>query len=312
LCINRDREKLQVSSSGGVFIELAESVLKENGYVSAAAYDNEYKRVEHRLTNRRSDLLTLCGSKYVQSDMRTVFRDIRDKLDSGIKILFVGTPCQVEGLKSYLKQEYENLLCVDFICHGVPSPRVFKKYLSELENYHQKRIADIFMRSKKIDWRNYGIKVIFDDSTELFEFARDNLYMRGYLNELFTRSSCHSCAFKKIHRESDITLGDAWGVTEGEETKMGASVVFVHTEKGRRFLCNLSEELKLQEILFEDVIASNKVYLNSYVPSPLSAYFFDYLNSDKGVAQSINKCVGASISSKARRYIIKMRSVLGR
>lgn len=232
--VNSNQSIRDISTSGGVFTLLAEAVLDRGGVVFGASYNDDFS-VSHRFAENTDELRRFCGSKYVQSDIGISYRQAELFLKEGRYVLFSGTPCQIAGLKSYLGNDYEKLICVDLICHGIPSPKVWQHYIdyrAAVDN-NGVRASDINMRSKSTGWQRYSVEFRYSDKTYSKVFA-DDPYMYGYINDLYTRPSCFDCKFKGIERDSDFTLGDFWGIAdkcpEMNDDK-GTSLVFVHSEK---------------------------------------------------------------------------------
>lgn len=227
------KDVLDVSSSGGAFYAIAEQVIQNGGYVCGAVWRADWS-VCHCVTNRLDEVLKMCGSKYVQSDLCDCFTQIRTLLTAGQTVLFSGTPCQVIGLKSFLKKEYANLITVDFVCYGIPSPQIYKAYLQDIEAENGK-IEHIAFRDKRNGWRQYGVAVQTQQEA-LFWPHQDNIYLKGFLGDLYNRSCCQDCPAKtRTGYFSDVTLGDLWGAEQllsDVSSANGISAVIVHTEKG--------------------------------------------------------------------------------
>lgn len=215
---NNDDEVRKKSSSGGLFPVIAEKTIEAGGIVYGASFDKQWN-VKHVGITKKENLHLLQGSKYVQSNTIGIYNDIKQKLQEGINVLFTGTPCQVAGLNHYLQKQYKNLTTIDFICHGVPSPKIWKDYLSEVKDLHNLPITNIEFRNKAAGWKDYQFVINFADSTEDGEKSKgyichhyDNLYMRLFLDNYILRPSCHSCKFRKGKGGSNFTLGDFWGI----------------------------------------------------------------------------------------------------
>lgn len=234
--VNPDDEVRRASSSGGIFTLLAESVLAENGVVFGARFDKDWN-VVHDYTESKEGLGTFRGSKYVQSRNGETFKQAERFLKAGRKVLFSGTPCQIMGLKRYLRREYDNLLTVDFVCHGVPSPLVWRKYVEEtlvrqdekikfrptlnhLFSDEMPLIEGISFRDKCLGWKKYSFALTLSKVTtagekntvSLSSIFYDNAYMQAFLANLTLRPSCHACPAKCGRSGSDVTLGDFWGI----------------------------------------------------------------------------------------------------
>ncbi len=245
-----DYESRKRSTSGGIFSLLAEDVLDKNGVVYGAMFNNRWE-VIHGHIDRKDDLYCLRGSKYVQSNIGDCFREIKELLEKGKHVLFSGTPCQTSGLKLYLKRSYDNLLLVDVVCHGVPSPKVWKDYLLSL-NKRDDEILNISFREKVNGWADalFTINDINGNSI-ISEPFRENIYMQGFMENIFLRPSCYKCPARNGRSRSDITLGDYWGVEKQHPNmadKDGVSLVIVNTEKGARIFGNIEIEKELSSL----------------------------------------------------------------
>ncbi|MBR5323668.1 MAG: Coenzyme F420 hydrogenase/dehydrogenase, beta subunit C-terminal domain [Muribaculaceae bacterium] len=211
---NKNKNIRKESSSGGVFSALAEAIIEKGGVVCGAAYDNNMN-VNHIIINSIDDIKKLRGSKYVQSNINKIFREIKKHLENNTLVLFVGTPCQTYGLKSYLKKDYHNLILCSFICHGVPSQLLFKKYISWLEKRHKKNICNFEFRNKKIGWTDSVRKIYFNDGTNTITTLKEDSYYCLFGKRHNThRECCYNCKMKNLNEHSDITLGDFWGIGE--------------------------------------------------------------------------------------------------
>lgn len=235
------------SSSGGIFSLLAEKILKEEGVVFGAAFD-ENMQVHHIGIEKVEQLDLLRGSKYMQSRIENTYCEAKKALKSGRKVLFTGTGCQIAGLKSYLKKEYENLFTADVLCHGVPSPLVWENYLAEQKKVYGTQLQSVCFRNKDNGWKNYHIIMEFGNSKRYVNQVHKDAFMQLFLRNICLRPSCHDCKYKKLDRPSDLTMGDAWGIDRympDMDDDRGTSVVIVHTEQG----AGLLEQVKDQMIL---------------------------------------------------------------
>lgn len=246
---NTDAEQRIQSSSGGIFYLLAQWVLKQGGVVFGARFKGS--EVVHDYVEDIAELPVLLGSKYVQSWIGDVYEKVKEFVSKGRIVLFAGTPCQVEGLKKLVGNK-ENLILVDFICHGVPSPAVWSRYLKEQKkDLGIQSIRRISFRDKKVGWKNFSMRIDYKDTDksdrEYVETLKEDKYLRGFLNDLYLRPSCYDCRFKKIERESDITLADFWGVENILPTwddDKGMSLIMVHSEQGLRLFDKIKGQMQ--------------------------------------------------------------------
>lgn len=237
------------SSSGGLFTAIAESVLYENGVVFGAAFDDKM-HVGHIAVSGEADLDLLSGSKYVQSDINYTYAEAKKYLDEGKKVFFTGTTCQISGLKHFLRKDYSNLITADVLCHGTPSPKLWKKYLEDQEKYYGASVENVAFRHKKTGWKTYSIEMDFSNSATYFRKYNHDIYMMMFIGNICLRPSCHDCKFKTLERDSDLTLGDAWGINkilpELDDDK-GTSVILVHSEKGQAIIDAISDKLVIKK-----------------------------------------------------------------
>lgn len=224
---------LNSSSSGGMFGLFATAFLKSGGRIFAARF-NEANKVYHDEIKDLSELAFYRRSKYSQSYLGDVFKRVKDRLKDGIRVLFVGTPCQVAGLLAFLRKPYPTLYCIDFVCHGVPSPGVWKEYLKTLGS----GISNISFRDKETGWPNYSFSYV-QDNVKHRQTASQNPYMRGFLHDLYLRPSCYDCKFKGFTSGADITMSDFWGVWKNHpkwNDQKGAGVLAINSNKGEQLL----------------------------------------------------------------------------
>lgn len=277
---SKDEEIRLQSSSGGMFSMFASTILKENGVVFGATLDDNLICRHTAIENIR-DLYRLQGSKYVQSIIGNSYLKIRDYLRDGRKVLFTGTACQCAGLKAFLKEEYDNLLIIDILCHGVPSPKVFEKYLQGMELERQEKVQDIYFRSKTYGWKNYAVKLVFGDNSKYEREGKDDEYIKLFLSEICLRPSCYECQFKKLERPSDITLGDAWGIqrTMPElDDNQGTSAIIIHTKKGMKNFEDIKKNLVFKEMDVNTLVSPQADSRKSVKPHPNRKKFFKRLN----------------------------------
>ena len=262
------------SSSGGVFTELAKVVLAEKGAVFGAAYNQQFE-VVHICVENVEGLKHLRGAKYAQSNLQGVFSEAKRRLDQGQKVLFSGTPCQVGGLKAYLRKDYSNLITVDFVCHSVPSPmawRQYVKYRAQKDNAGRLPAA-INLRSKKTGWSRYQYSNLFEygNGKRYACLSNENLFMKLFIENYISRLSCAKCSFKGYSRISDLTLGDFWGIWDiapEMDDDAGTSVILCQSARGAELLNEISEKLILREVSLEEASQYNRSMLASSPPNP--------------------------------------------
>lgn len=274
--INTSDEQREKSSSGGMFVLLADSIIKNGGMVFGAAFDKTWC-VYHRGVDNTEDLQSLIGSKYMQSVMGNVFSQIAEILKSGRKILFVGTTCHVNGLKNFLQKEYTNLYCVDFICLGVPSAKIWRDYLDTF--FGDYNIKSINFKEKSLGWHHFSLN-INGEKKRFKRNGRKTYFYTGYFRHLYTRPSCSNCVYKMGNRYSDITIADCWGyhkIAPEMDDNKGMSSVVCHTDKGLMLFDSLKANMKWKDTDLKDILEFNSGYRLSTATSDKREEFWkDY------------------------------------
>ena len=311
-------EKRKNSSSGGIFYCLAKKVLSNGGVVVACKLDEQGRSI-HDVCKNLEGLTPFMTSKYVQSDMGSSISIVGKELQQGNEVLFVGTPCQAAGLLSYLKAkkiDTARLLCVDFICHGVPSPYVWQEYLHGVVGGERAKFITANFRHKFYGWRKFAISVETANFKRYLGDKDSDLYLRGFLNNIFLRPSCYSCRFKTLKHHADLTLGDFWHFEQFKSSIMdddtGVSLVITQSEKGDKQLHDL-DDVSLDPMPMEVVSKSNK---NMFLPArkgKLREGFFDEYETFKknysgedAMQQYLKQLIGDKASHKAKKIVKKM------
>ena len=290
--INKDEDVRMRSSSGGMFHALARWTIEQGGVVFGARFNDQWE-VVHDYTETKEGIEPFMRSKYVQSRIGETFKQVKQFLKEGRQVLFVGTPCQIGGLKFYLNKEYDNLLAVDFVCHGVPSPGVWREYLKE--KVRGDKVLDVNFRDKRDGWKGFQcVTTTTTTTTTTREKQRENIFFKGFISNVYLRRSCYNCQFKEINRVSDITLADFWGIEnvypEIDDDK-GLSAVFIHTYKGQKALNQLQARIRIWPQKICDVIACNSAMTES-APMPLKRsrfYFYKHFLSVEKLSFTIDK-----------------------
>ena len=264
------------SSSGAIFPLLSELILQNKGYICGAAFD-ERNKLNHIIIDNIQDLSKLKGSKYVQSDLGNCFCNIKDLLQQNKYVLFSGTPCQVAGLYSFLQKDYENLLTVDIICHGVPSPSSFEKYTSDLLKEKNEKITSINFRDKKEGWTSYYFTIQTNKNT-YSSSNKQNPYICAFLKNLNLRQSCSQCPFSRFPRQGDITLGDFWLIEKVNpklNDELGTSLVLLNSKKGEKYFNDIIPHLKFyQKVPIKYAIKENSSLVSPSLSHPKRKDFF--------------------------------------
>lgn len=318
---NSNEEQRLRSSSGGIFILFAEYIIKQGGVVFGARFDKNWE-VEHSYAETVEDLEPLMRSKYVQSRIGNTYKEAEQFLKQGRLVLFVGTSCQIAGLHRFLRKEYENLFAVDFVCHGVPSPGVWRKYLDELKGIQTSRnggagkntvllspqnsipvITSINFREKQLggySWKKYGFVIHKkspvkgdENSILLSTKASDDPFVRAFLSNNNLRNTCYDCQFKDGRSRADITMGDYWGIEKSLSDYadvQGNSVVFVHTELGKQIFHSVVTDYRIS-----NVMDASRVNVSYYKPSPCpstrTAFFKEINNEFVTLSEVVEKTI---------------------
>lgn len=266
------------STSGGTFSEIARSFIRTGGCVCAAGYDEQGK-VVHKLINTISEIDELCESKYVQSDLNNCFADVESCLSSSRKVLFVGTPCQVAGVKAYLRNKDEKLYTIDLVCYGVPSPMIYIEWRAEIERVYKKKIAYVHFRDKSFGYAAPNVKIVFKDGSSAEQTFLIKSYMKTFMSGLNVRPSCSECAFKGIDRCSDLTFGDCWHIgvfQKAMDDNLGTTSVYVHSPKGSMLLDMIKNQVDISQIDTQQEIKLDGRKINESVQkNPNSIIFFN-------------------------------------
>ena len=241
---HKDMHEIETSRSGAAFIAISDYVLEQGGVVYGAGYAEHFRVVHKRATNKE-ERNEFKGSKYVQSDLRDIFPQVKADLKQGLIVLFSGTPCQTAGLASYIgKRLREKLILVDIVCHGVPAPYIWRDYLTYLEKKYKQPIVEVNFRDKsRVGWNGHIESFVFQDGSKK-EF---NTYTYLFYRHIMLRPSCSKCHYTNFNRPSDFTLADYWGweklSPDFNKDNKGCSLLFVNSEKGLEIFEKRKEEL---------------------------------------------------------------------
>ena len=304
---NKDEEIRYKSASGGMFRVFADRIIAEGGVVFGAAFDKDFA-VEHTYAETLQGLTVFMGSKYLQSRMGDTFILVKQFLKEGRKVLFTGCGCQIAGLKRYLKSDDANLFCIDLICHGSDSPKIWLNYLHSL--FPNESVKKINFRDKITG--QYNSSITINASKSVFcEKERNNIYFRSWQYGLFLRPSCEVWPFKKENRVSDITIGDCWGfkkIAPEMYDDKGLSSMIVHSEKGKSLFDAVVHQLSFKETLIEDVELYNPDYIRSqpFVYSRRKAFWADYHKHEMPFKELLEKHLGETKKQKIQKHIKKV------
>lgn len=258
--IHKERTVLKGSSSGGVFSALADYILAKGGAVCGCLFDKTLRPI-HICTEKEQDVVRMRRSKYIQSDVGLIYRDVVERLRNGQMVLFTGTPCQIAALYEVLGlKNHENLITVDLICHGVPSELMFQKFLEYLERKHHTKIVDFNFRSKKYGWQRWSTSYTDVNGNEKNLGKINEFYVPAFTGGNIMRPSCFSCKYACPERVGDITVGDFWGhekINLSQKTENGVSLCAINTERAMKLLPLLAQCLFLQEIDYQVAVDGN-------------------------------------------------------
>lgn len=302
----KDDRLRQQSSSGGVFSLLAGKILDDGGVVFGCAMTMDCGSAHHIGVDSGDELWQLRGSKYVQSALENTLHEAKAALAQGKTVLFSGTPCQIGGVKAYLG-DTEKLLTMDVICHGAPSPMVWKDYLRALEKEYDSKAVQVRFRDKAEGWQRYSLVVEFENGKVYRKDVTQDLYLRGFVEDLYLRPSCHGCVFKGENYKSDLTVGDFWGAARVKPELQGIagiSLLIPHTPKGQKVIGELNH-CTLEEIPVDAALKSNPSYYRPVKPSPFRERVISQI-AIRGTGKTLHKYCGDSFGAKIRKKLSKL------
>ena len=247
-CFNKNPDIQKSSSSGGIFYLLAQEVISQGGAVFGVRWNANWEAT-FDAAHTEKELSAFQGSKYLPADMNGMYHRAEQYLKDGKQVLYSGTPCQISGLKAYLGKEYPLLTTVDVICHGVPSPVVWRQYVRKVSE--GQKIKRINFRDKTYGWLDYSLKIVLENGKVIRKPRNYDVFMRGFIKGAFLRPSCYQCCFQNEDHESDLTLGDFWTVRmQCEEMyhEEGTSLMTVRTEKGRQLIQQIQDGLQIRKL----------------------------------------------------------------
>lgn len=317
-----DENKLDKSASGGAFQMLAEIVLENGGICYGCHFDksDNYFSAKHIRIDDKQDLYKILSSKYIPSIIGDIFKQVKNDLQNDLTVLFCGTPCQVQGLKAFLDEDYKNLITCDLVCHGIASSKLFNDYINTVENNHNIKITDYFFRDKSVSWgSNFCYKYYKKNSKSKTIHEKhcpreESSYSINYLKGNISRENCYSCTLSNTNRVSDFTLGDYWGIElehpefiYDSQNKMrlsnGISCILANTEKALAMIEQLNSKMVIHNVSLETITAHNDNLVN---PSEKGAKRGEILNiyKDSGY-EELDKIYQKEIGNKILLYRIK-------
>ena len=290
------------SASGGMFAVIANYVIEQGGVVFGAGFDKNFN-VVHSYSETKEGIAKYQGSKYVQSNIRETFRKAREYLEKGRYVCFSGTPCQIEGLKSFLRKDYDKLICIDIVCHGVPSPKVWRKYLDFHAMKENSSIKEVIFKDKKYGYGSSTMTLMFENGIKYHKGHESDPMLKAFLSGICSRPSCYECQFKTKSRISDFTIFDCWSISQFDNTMdddKGTTNVLVHTEKGKHIFNEIKNKVNYCYIDVNEAISlDGKMVLNSATPNEHRDEFFNDLD-DLSLKELMNKFFPMSIKDKIK------------
>lgn len=308
----KDLKIVKDSTSGGFFTPIAQDVLDNNGIV-VGAICNDDNKIEHIIvnSNNKEDLSKLRGSKYVQSDLKDLFAIVRSELKIGTKVCFTGTPCQVSGLLNYLEKEYENLITIDMICKGVPSPKLWKKYVEYQEKKYNSKIKQVSFRKKTYGYHSGTMELAFENGKKYRGSGRVDYHLKSFYKDICSRPSCYDCSFKSDKHPSDYTIFESWHastVVPGlKDDDLGYTSVFINSARGRNLFTEIKDKYEWYPIDKEQAIELDGIMVrNNSKPHPKRNEFYKDLDKE-----SLDKHVARFIPITKKDYLVeKSKTIL--
>ncbi len=288
---NKDLNIVRDSTSGGAFSVFANEIFARSGVVYGAGYDDDMNVVCKKATDM-DEAAQMRGSKFVQSDLKSAYSEIRDLLNDKIPVMFTGTPCQVAGLLSFLGSAPDHLICVDFVCRGVPSPKLWRNYTDMMQSRYRAKIVEAKFKNKTYGYHATTMKVTFANGKTWYGSGRVDPMMKAFVSEMASRPSCGECRFKGIRRPGDITMFDCYefaAITGKCDDDLGYTSLFVHSKKGRELFEAVKDRLVSMEVSVDDLVTENGVMVcNSAKPSAKRSEFFKAAN-EMPIDEAMNK-----------------------
>lgn len=278
---HKDQNILDSCSSGG-FVNSVLLFLNNQGYyICGASFDEDFG-VRHTIIPPNGNPAIFSSSKYVQSDLNTTFIAIKELVENGDKVCFVGTGCQVDGLILFLGKNYENLVTIDVVCHGVPSPLIWNKYKEYLENKYKSKICNVNFRDKSLGYQTPCIRVDFENGRKYLHTGRTDIMLKSFFTHASLRMSCFNCPSKGVNRVSDLTVFDCWNSMEliGIDDNRGFTAVIAHSVIGNEIVSGIKDSCLVFEIPVDQLIPARGggMVMNSAKYNPIREHYFNSIN----------------------------------
>lgn len=303
---NRDLQERIQSSSGGMFLPLAREVLRQGGQVFGVEFSEDFRSARHACASDADGVKRFSGSKYIQSDTGRTYSMTKMFLENGVPVLYSGTPCQIAGLRKFLRKDYENLYTVDLVCHGVPSPGIWRRYMDETA---PEGTASVNFRDKVTGWKRFSLVMKDSSGKVLFSQREDeNVFMDGFLKNLYLRPSCYLCPARKGRSGSDLTIADYWHLKKtlpDFDDNTGVGLVLVNTAKGARLFDSV--DFERVETPYAPASAGNPAIENDFRPLKGREAFFRKAARAKRIVPLIRKYTRDPFALRLRKRLKKLR-----
>lgn len=303
---NRDLQERIQSSSGGMFLPLAREVLRQGGQVFGVEFSEDFRSARHACASDADGVKRFSGSKYIQSDTGRTYSRTKMFLENGVPVLYSGTPCQIAGLRKFLRKDYENLYTVDLVCHGVPSPGIWRRYMDETA---PEGTASVNFRDKVTGWKRFSLVMKDCSGKVLFSQREDeNVFMDGFLKNLYLRPSCYLCPARKGRSGSDLTIADYWHLKKtlpDFDDNTGVGLVLVNTAKGARLFDSV--DFERVETPYAPASAGNPAIENDFRPLKGREAFFRKAARAKRIVPFIRKYTRDPFALRLRKRLKKLR-----
>lgn len=310
---NIDNEVLESSAAGGTFTAIAKTIFNVNGLVVGVKYTQNME-VKHFLASSMKEAVPFRGSKYVQSDLGSIFNEIQHRLNEGKVVCFSGTPCQISGIKSFLRKDYDNLICIDVVCKGVATPIILKEYIELNEEKYGQKIVNLSFRTKDYGYHMSTTKIEFENGNYILSSGEFNAMMGPFIQNLCLRPSCYECKFKNRNRQSDITIFDCWSykkLTGKLDDDKGYTTVWIHSKKGKELFEKMKEDIVFSELKLDEIIeADGNMVEKSINVNPNRDKYFDTL-INQGLVKAAKKYVKMALRSKFKDMIKRKLYTMG-
>lgn len=273
---HKDIHEIETSRSGAAFIAISDYILENGGIVYGVGYKDHF-RVAHKRATTKEERNEFKGSKYVQSDLDGIFRQVKEDLKQGNTVLFSGTPCQTAGLNSYIgKKLRENLVLVDIVCHGVPSPYIWRDYLAYIEKKYKNEVVKVDFRDKsRIGWSGHIESYIFNNKMK----KESNIYTYLFYSHIMFRKSCYKCHYTNTIRPSDLTIADYWGWEKTDNyfnvDNKGCPLIMCNTIKGKSIFFTIQNDLNIRSVKKENCLQPNMCQ-PSYIHKNRNIFEYQY------------------------------------